>query len=145
MITSGVKNTTAFDVTGNAHKLQLAETVSSTAQALCRTQLAASAWRALAGRPEPAQFHYRPVMPLTRGALYSRVSYDLSPSTEIYATLLYSAPPPEHPGAGQQRQALTIKCDNPYLLQTGLYPSTAACARTIPTALASPATGEHPG
>jgi len=66
--------------------------------------------------------------PLTRGAFYSRVSYDLTPDMEIYATLLYSAARTQNtPAQGTNGKALTLKCDNPYLLGTGLYPTTAAC------------------
>ncbi|HET7083415.1 MAG TPA: TonB-dependent receptor [Rhizomicrobium sp.] len=68
------------------------------------------------------------VMPLTRGALYGRLSYDLTPNTEIYATLLYSAARNQNtPAQGTNGKSLTLQCDNPYLLQTGLYPDTASC------------------
>ena len=84
------------------------------------------------------------VMPLTRGSLYSRVSYDLSPDTEIYATLLYSAARTQNtPAQGSNGKPLTIKCDNPYLLQTGLYASTAACLQDYPSGLGFSSNGEN--
>ncbi|HET7083418.1 MAG TPA: TonB-dependent receptor plug domain-containing protein [Rhizomicrobium sp.] len=83
------------------------------------------------------------VMPLTRGSLYSRVSYDLTPNTEIYATLLYSAARTQNtPAQGTNGKALNIKCDNPYMLQTGLYASTATCLADYPNGIPLNSGGE---
>ena len=62
------------------------------------------------------------INPLTRGNLYGRVSYDLTPDTEIYATLLYSGARTENtPAQGNSDKSGTIKCDNAYLPDTGLF------------------------
>jgi len=58
--------------------------------------------------------------PLTRGSLYARVSYDLSPSTTVYATLTYGLARTENiPAQGNSgKQGMTMKCDNAFLYQT---------------------------
>ena len=62
------------------------------------------------------------INPLTRGSLYARVSYDLTPDTEIYATLTYSGVRTENtPAQGNSDKSGSIHCDNAYLPQTGLF------------------------
>ena len=62
------------------------------------------------------------INPLTRGNLYARVSYDLTPDTEVYATLIYSGVRTENtPAQGNSDKSGTIHCDNAYLPQTGLF------------------------
>ena len=62
------------------------------------------------------------INPLTRGDLYARVSYDLTPGTEIYATMNYSGSRTENtPAQGNSDKSGTIHCDNAYLPQTGLF------------------------
>jgi len=72
--------------------------------------------------------------PLTRGNVYARASYDLTPSTEIYATLNYGVARTENVPAGgnSQKNGITARCDNPYLLASGLFNSTAACLAAYP-------------
>jgi iron complex outermembrane receptor protein len=144
-ISNGPKVTTAFDINGKPYKLQLAgtcfvngSTVQNTIGGNCVGTPSSP------GDQTTHSFITGLVMPLTRGSLYSRVSYDLSPSTEIYATLLYSAARTQNtPAQGSNGKPLTIKCDNPYLLQTGLYPSTAACAADYPNGIGFNSNGEN--
>lgn len=71
--------------------------------------------------------------PLTRGDLYARVSYDLSPNAEVYATMNYGISRTENtPAQGNSsKSGETIRCDNAYLLQSGLFSSAAACASAV--------------
>jgi iron complex outermembrane receptor protein len=137
VITSGPKNTTAFDVAGKPYKLQMAGDCFVDAAGKLQGTVIGGQCAGTPSRPGDQSQHSfisGLVMPLTRGALYSRVSYELSPDTEIYATLLYSAARNQNtPAQGSNGKPLTIKCDNPYLLQTGLYPTTAACLADYPT------------
>jgi iron complex outermembrane recepter protein len=68
--------------------------------------------------------------PLTRGDLYARVSYDLSPNAEVYATMNYGVSRTENvPAQGNSsKSGITVRCDNAYLAQTGLFSSAGACA-----------------
>ncbi len=64
----------------------------------------------------------------------ARLSYDLSPTTEIYATLIYGAARIQNtPAGGGNGKSITLKCDNAYLLKTGLYADTAACNTANPS------------
>jgi outer membrane receptor protein involved in Fe transport len=146
VITSGVKNTTAFDVTGKPYKLQLGGNCFLNAAGAVQNAIGGICVGTPSAPGDQSQHSFITglVMPLTRGALYSRVSYDLSPDTEIYATLLYSAARTQNtPAQGSNGKPLTIKCDNPYLLQTGLYPSTAACATDYPNGIGFGSNGEN--
>jgi iron complex outermembrane receptor protein len=92
--------------------------------------------------------------PLTRGSLYARVSYDLTPTTEVYATLTYGLARTENvPAQGNSsKNGMSMKCDNAYLYQTfngnafGANPAlgaagfAAACATAIGGAGANPST-----
>ncbi|MCX7282064.1 MAG: TonB-dependent receptor, partial [Alphaproteobacteria bacterium] len=71
--------------------------------------------------------------PLTRGDVYARVSYDLTPSTEIYATLNYGMSRTQNvPAQGNSsKNGMNAHCDNAYLLASGLFPSSAACLTAI--------------
>ncbi|HVW74098.1 MAG TPA: TonB-dependent receptor [Rhizomicrobium sp.] len=80
--------------------------------------------------------------PLTRGNLYARVSYDLSPNAEIYGTLTYGVSRTENvPAQGNStKTGETIRCDNAYLDQAlSITPSAclAAVNATNGTALTS--------
>jgi iron complex outermembrane recepter protein len=71
--------------------------------------------------------------PLTRGDIYSRVSFDLSPSTEVYATMNYGISRTQNtPAQGNSsKSGIVERCDNAYLLESGLFPSAAACATAV--------------
>lgn len=81
--------------------------------------------------------------PLTRGDIYLRTSYDLSPSTEIYATLNYGAARTENiPAQGNSdRAGLSYQCDNAYLPSTNLFGQGLNAAQTQAACLASYPTG----
>jgi iron complex outermembrane receptor protein len=58
--------------------------------------------------------------PLTRGNLYARVSYDLTPTTQVWASLNYGISRTQNtPAQGNSsKNGLVMKCDNAYLYQT---------------------------
>jgi iron complex outermembrane receptor protein len=58
--------------------------------------------------------------PLTRGSLYARISYDIAPDTEVFATLTYGLSRTENiPAQGNSdKTGMSMKCDNAYLWQT---------------------------
>jgi outer membrane receptor protein involved in Fe transport len=85
--------------------------------------------------------------PLTRGNLYARVSYDLTPDTEVFASMTYGVARTENiPAQGNSsKNGMTMRCDNAYLWQTfggtafganGANPTAfaQACASAIATA-----------
>ncbi len=60
--------------------------------------------------------------PLTRGNVYMRLSYDLTPSTEIFATLNYGISRTQNtPAQGNSDKQGTLHCDNAYLPGIGLF------------------------
>ncbi|MDB5739154.1 MAG: TonB-dependent receptor, partial [Alphaproteobacteria bacterium] len=60
--------------------------------------------------------------PLTRGNVYMRLSYDLTPSTEIFATLNYGVSRTQNtPAQGNSDKTGTLHCDNAYLPGSGLF------------------------
>ena len=71
--------------------------------------------------------------PLTRGDLYTRISYDLSPNAEVFATLNMGQVRTENmPAQGNSsKSGELIRCDNAYLLQSGLFNSAAVCASAV--------------
>jgi iron complex outermembrane receptor protein len=81
------------------------------------------------------------INPLTRGDLYARVSYDLTPHAEIFATLTYAGVRTENtPAQGNSDKQGFIHCDNAYLAGTGLFgvgltqaQTQAACLAAYPT------------
>jgi len=90
--------------------------------------------------------------PLTRGSLYARISYDIAPDTEVFATLTYGLSRTENiPAQGNSdKTGMSMKCDNAYLWQTfggtafgvsGATPTAfaAACATASGGSAANPA------
>jgi outer membrane receptor protein involved in Fe transport len=71
--------------------------------------------------------------PLSRGDLYTRISYDLSPDAEVYATLNFGQVRTENtPAQGNSdKSGEPIRCDNAYLLETGLFSTAAQCAAAV--------------
>lgn len=63
------------------------------------------------------------VNPITRGSVYTRISYDLNENTEVYSTISYGEVRTQTvPAQGQTpRTGLTIRCDNAFLPGTGLF------------------------
>ena len=79
------------------------------------------------------------INPLTRGNLYARVSYDLTPDTEIYATMSYGGTRTENtPAQGNSdKSPSTIHCDNAFLPQTNLFGNTLNYQQTQQACLAA--------
>ena len=76
--------------------------------------------------------------PLTRGNLYARLSYDLTPSTEIYATINYGVSRTQNtPAQGNSDKQGTLHCDNAYLPSTQLFGAGLTAAATQAACLAA--------
>ncbi|HEX2762123.1 MAG TPA: TonB-dependent receptor plug domain-containing protein, partial [Rhizomicrobium sp.] len=73
------------------------------------------------------QFTQGLVDPITRGSLYMRLSYDLTPETEIFATINYGISRTQNtPAQGNSTKTNMIaRCDNAYLPGTGLFATAA--------------------
>ena len=61
--------------------------------------------------------------PLTRGDIYARVSFDITPSAEVYATLNYGISRTQNtPAQGNSsKNGIVMHCDNAYLPSTNLF------------------------
>src|SRR5471032_1327245 len=138
LITSGPAAYTTFDATGKAVKYDLAGGCFTTAAG---TLTGALNGTCLGSPSDPGdqnnsrEFTQGLYDPLTRGDINARVSYDLSPTTTIYATMNYGMSRTENiPAQGNSdNSGMTAHCDNAFLLQSGLYPTTAACLAANPT------------
>jgi len=134
LITSGPYSGTTFDAQGKASKYDYAgncfvpSTGGSVQGAVGSTCFGTAADPG--DQNDTHQFTQGLYDPLTRGDLYARVSYDLSPNAEIYATLNYGVSRTENtPAQGNSsKSGEVIHCDNAYLLQSGLFSSAGACA-----------------
>jgi outer membrane receptor protein involved in Fe transport len=70
--------------------------------------------------------------PLTRGSLYARLSYDLTPSTEVYATFNYGVSRTQNtPAQGNSDKSGLLYCDNAYLPSMGLFGQGLNSAQTL--------------
>jgi len=124
-ITSGPKAYTVFTPQGQAQQLNLAGN--------CFVDAAGALQNAINGQcigtpSDPGdqsqrQFTQGLVDPITRGNLYMRLSYDLTPDTEIWATLNYGAARTQNtPAQGNSsKNNMILRCDNAYLPGTGLF------------------------
>jgi len=140
MITSGPQAYTVFDAQGKPSKFQLAGNCFVSAAGALQGSVPTGNGGSCLGTPgSPGdQSNHTFIsglrMPLTRGNLYARLSYDLGPDTEIYATLNYGAARTQNtPAGGGNNKSINIKCDNAFLAQTGLYANTAACLTANPS------------
>src|SRR6185437_7378918 len=78
------------------------------------------------------------INPLTRGSVYMRASYDLTPDTEVYATLTYSGVRTENtPAQGNSDKSGFIHCDNAYLPATNLFGADLTASQTLAACLAA--------
>jgi len=70
--------------------------------------------------------------PLTRGNLYARVSYDITPTTEVWASLNYGLSRTQNtPAQGNSsKNGMQMHCDNAYLIQSGIFGTTVPSAAT---------------
>jgi outer membrane receptor protein involved in Fe transport len=69
------------------------------------------------------QFTHSLIDPIQRGTFYSRLSYDLSDTTEIFATVSVSNVRTQNiPAQGNSNKGnIGIKCDNAFLPQSGMF------------------------
>jgi outer membrane receptor protein involved in Fe transport len=137
---------TTFGANGKAYPYQLAGNCFATATGILQGGINNSCF-GTASKPgdqiNSHEFTQGLINPLTRGSLYGRVSYDLTPDTEIYATMLYSGARTENtPAQGNSDKSGTIHCDNAYLPGTGLFGEGLTQAATQAACLAAyPLTG----
>ncbi|MES2473273.1 MAG: TonB-dependent receptor [Pseudomonadota bacterium] len=125
-ITSGPKAFSAFDPQGNAFSLNLAGACYVDAAGTLQNSINGTC----VGTPQDPgdqnttrQFTQGLVDPITRGDIYMRLSYDLTPTTEIFATLNYGVSRTQNtPAQGNSsKTGMTLRCDNAYLPGTGLF------------------------
>jgi outer membrane receptor protein involved in Fe transport len=81
---------------------------------------------------QTAAFNSTLVMPLTRGNIYQRVSYDLSPNAEIYATLNWAESRTQTvPAASGNSGTRSVNCDNAFLPSTNIFGTNLSAAATL--------------
>lgn len=126
LITSGPKRFTTFGPGGNAFTLDLAGACSHNGAG----SLLGSINNECVGTPadpgdqnSTTQFTQGLITPITRGNVYMRMSYDLTPTTEIYATLNYGVSRTQNtPAQGNSNKSgMTLRCDNAYLPASGIF------------------------
>jgi iron complex outermembrane receptor protein len=72
------------------------------------------------------------LMPLTRGDIYQRVSYDLSPTTEVYATLNFAESRTHTtPASGGLAVTRPVNCDSAFLPSTNIFGANLTAAQTL--------------
>jgi outer membrane receptor protein involved in Fe transport len=79
------------------------------------------------------QFTHTLVSPLTRGNIYSRLSYEIAPGTEVYGTVSVSSVRTQSvPAQGNSnRNGIAVKCDNAFLPDSGAFGIGLSYAQTI--------------
>ena len=142
MITSGPKNTVVFGPTGAAQPLDLAGNCFVNAAGSLQGSINNTCIGTAADPGDQnltRQFTQGLLDPLTRGNVYMRLSYDLSPSTEIFATVTYGISRTQNtPAQGNStKTGMTLKCDNAYLPSTGLFGLGLSAAQTQAACLAA--------
>jgi iron complex outermembrane receptor protein len=147
LITNGPKAYTTFGSNGQPYPLALAGNCFTTVVGTTATLNGALNGTCFGTGSNPGdqinthEFTQGLINPLTRGSLYARVSYDLSPDTEIFATMTYSGVRTENtPAQGNSDKAGTLHCDNAYLPSTGLFGAGLTAAATQAACLA-----QYPG
>ena len=69
--------------------------------------------------------------PLTRGGIYSRVSYEITPDINVWATLNWASVATSNiPNPDAWRTDVTIRCDNAFLPGTGIFGQGLTAAQT---------------
>ena len=125
LITGGPKRFTTFGSNGQAYPLALAGNCFKDASNNLQGGINNSCFGTASNPGDQINTHEFTqglINPLTRGDIYARVSYDIAPDTEVYATLNYSGVRTENtPAQGNSDKSGTIKCDNAYLPSTGLF------------------------
>ena len=126
LITSGPKRFTTFGASGEALTLNLAGACYHDGTG----SLVNSINNNCVGTPQDPgdqqltnNFTQGMVSPITRGNVFMRLSYDLTPTTEIYATLNYGVSRTHNtPAQGNStKTGMTLRCDNAYLPDTGIF------------------------
>jgi outer membrane receptor protein involved in Fe transport len=141
LITSGPKAYTTFDPSGKAQPLGLAGNCFKSATGALTGAINGTCIGTAANpgdQNDTREFTQGLYDPLTRGNLYMRLSYDLTPSTEVYATVSYGISRTENtPAQGNSdRSGMTLHCDNAYLPSTGLFGTGLSQAATQAACLA---------
>ncbi len=79
------------------------------------------------------QFTHSLIDPITRGTVYSRLSYDLTDNTEVYATIMLGNVRTRNiPAQGNSNKGnIGVKCDNAFLPQSGMFGIGLDYAQTI--------------
>ena len=141
LITNGPKRFTTFGSNGQATPLNLAGNCFKDAANNLQGGINNSCFGTASDPGDQINTHEFTqglINPLTRGNIYARVSYDLAPDTEIYATLMYSGARTENtPAQGNSDKSGTIHCDNAYLPSTGLFGQGLTQAETQAACLAA--------
>src|SRR6266702_1685681 len=141
LITGGPKSYTTFGANGQAYPLVLAGTCFRSVTGALQGGINNSCFGTASNPGDQVNTHEFTqglINPLTRGDLYARVSYDLTPDTEVYATMNYSGARTENtPAQGNSDKSGTIHCDNAYLPSTGLFGSGLNAAETQAACLAA--------
>jgi len=123
LIQSGPLAGTTFDSNGKPFNLDLAGNCFRNASGVIQGSIGGSC----IGTPsdpgdqnDTREFTQGLYDPLTRGSLYARISYDIAPDTEVFATLTYGLSRTENiPAQGNSdKTGMSMKCDNAYLWQT---------------------------
>jgi iron complex outermembrane receptor protein len=123
LIQTGPLAFTTFDGTGRPVPYDLAGACARTATGGLSGQIGSTCF----GTPtdpgnqnDSHQFTQGLADPLTRGNIYARVSYDLSPNSEIWASLNYGISRTQNtPAQGNSsKNGMTMRCDNAFLFQT---------------------------
>ena len=120
MITSGPKRFTTVGPSGDAFSLDLAGACSHDGAGNLLNSINQTCIGTAADpgdQNNTRQFTQGLITPLTRGNVYMRLSYDLTPTTEIYATLNYGVSRTQNtPAQGNSNKSgMTLRCDNAYL------------------------------
>ena len=131
LITTGSKAFTAFNAQGQPQPFALAgncfvNNAGTPAATLSGSIPNVNTGNCLGSLANPGDQTHRFISgvidPITRGALYTRLSYDLTPDTEIFATVLYSQARTQNtPAGGGNEKTVTLKCDNAYLPSSNVY------------------------
>ena len=134
MITSGPKNFTVFSSGGQPAKLDLAGNCFATPTGSLQGSINNTCIGTAADPGDQnltRQFTQGLLDPLTRGNIYMRLSYDLTPSTEIFATLTYGLSRTQNtPAQGNSsKTGLSMKCDNAYLASNNIFGSGLSAAQ----------------
>ena len=120
MITSGPKRFTTVGPSGDAFSLDLSgacyhDGAGNLMNSINQTCIGTA--QDPGDQNNTRQFTQGLITPLTRGNVYMRLSYDLTPTTEIYATLNYGVSRTQNtPAQGNSNKSgMTLRCDNAYL------------------------------